>query len=104
LDLTDGFISEDNMALVNTEFERQEEYWDRSLGVSADLYVLVLAVEGIGSLLDTFFALLGSKHRLLVFSIFGSVGNFTSGLLSFGTSSSLNLLSSKLFAASSSLV
>lgn len=92
------------MALVNTEFERQEEHGDRSLGISADLDVIVLGEEGIGSLgCAVFTSLLRGKHRFLVLSILGGVGNFTSSL-SFSASSTLDLLSGELFGTSGSLV
>ena len=94
------------MALVNTEFERNEVDRDRSLGVLADLDVLVLAVEGGGSFVTVLATSLGSEGRLSIFSCFATVGYFTASLLcsGSGSNSSLDLLSSKFLSASSSLV
>lgn len=91
------------MAFVDTEFEWNEVNWDRSLSVSTDLDVVMFAVEWIRCLLSGLLSSLGSKRRLLVFSILTRVRYFASSL-SLGTNSSFNLFSSQLFSASSSLV
>lgn len=47
LDLTNCFVGKDDVALVDSEFEWQENDWDHCRVVLPDLDVLHLAVEGI---------------------------------------------------------